>query len=108
MNGTGNWSVPSNGSTIHSFSANGTILVSDDVIILGSAVNSISLPASASTLSKFFRIKSNSSATVIISVGASETGKITDTTGTVVDTVSMIPGSSGSFIYDGSTYQVMN
>ena len=100
--------VPLNNRGPASFAVNTTINVGMCEII-ATGGTTYTLPASNVPFNgKFWKILNITSGSLTINVGASETGKIVDSSGTTVDTIQMIRGSSTTFYFFNGLYYQYN
>jgi hypothetical protein len=100
--------VPLNNRGVQSFAVDTALTVAmNEVVALGGST--YTLPASTLPFNgKIWRIMNSSGGTLTIQVGAAEALKIRDNSGTLVNTVTMILGSSSSFIFLSGIYYQFN
>ncbi len=101
-------SIPLNNREPSVFSSNSTINIGQTNII-GTGGSTYTLPASNTPFNgKFWKIMNITGGSITIDVGASETGKIRDNSGTLVNTITMLDGSSCTFLYFNGIYYQYN
>ena len=93
---------------IDSYTAIQTLNEVDNHVVLSTA--NITLPATASLpgLGKEYIVKNtNPTTNIVVDIDTGETGKIFDNSATAVDTITILPGGTLTFVFDGTYYQVV-
>lgn len=91
--------VPLNNGLVTTLTSNNTFsLLHTNIYITGGS--SFNLPATnISYIGKLYRVQNSTGLTITIAVGSAETGRIRNSAGDLVDTVTILNGGSSTFIY---------